>query len=715
MRHLIKGVHSGSELMYAKAEADLAAAVEKFGADKAVGFPDTGYPCAIIWQYTEIKVATLADLQEALKVIREKWLHKELRVNSVFDCGIGTAMCAEIIEIVKYIDNPKPYGDEYHGAMSDAEVRELGLPLVTEDIPGFVVMIGPAPSDEEARDMIKGYQSRGIFVFLIGGIIDQARRMGVTMNFKVRVVDVGPDIWCVSHVVNLVMRAAMIFGNVQPGDYWGMNTYTLERIRAFVNAYTPVDDYTLACGAGAICLGFPVITNEPEETWRIPKSLIIYPNTKDWIETSLEARDIKIKVTNMDIPITFNSAFEGEIIRRGDMHFDAYGARLDCFELVTGKDVRDIEDHRITVHGPDFDTFTPGSMVNLAYIAHVGGKNMQSDFESVFERKFHSWINCLEGVMHTGQRDQIRIRVSKSALEAGFRARHIGEVLYAKLMSEYDAVIDKVEIDVYTDPAECTRLRHEVAVPIYNARDDRLANLTDEAANCFYTCTMCQSFSPSHVCIVTPERLGLCGAVSWLDAKATNQLNPNGPCQIVSKDDCLDEFIGIWPDVDRAVKEFSQGHLEKVTLYSLFQDPMTSCGCFECICGMEPSTMGVVIVNREYAGSTPLGMSFAELASMTGGGQQTPGFMGHGKHFIASKKFMRAEGGLARIVWMPSHLKEEVAANLNKTAKELYGIDNFTDMICDETIASSADDLEAMINFLTEKGHPVFGMEPFDI
>ena len=717
MRHLIKGVHSGSELMYAKAEADLAAAVEKFGADKAVGFPDTGYPCAIIWQYLEIKVATLADLQEALKVIREKWLTAEpvLRVNNVFDYGIGTAMCAEIIEVVKYIDNPKPYGDDYHGAMTDAEVRELGLPLVTEDIPGFVVMIGPAPSDEEARDMIKGYQSRGIFVFLIGGIIDQARRMGVNMNFKVRVVDVGPDIWCVSHVVNLVMRAAMIFGNVQPGDYWGMNTYTLERIRAFVNAYTPVDDYTLACGAGAICLGFPVITNEPEETWRIPKSLIIYPNTKDWIETSLEARDIKIKVTNMDIPITFNSAFEGEIIRRGDMHFDAYGARLDCFELVTGKDVRDIEDHRITVHGPDFDEFEPGSMVNLAYIAHVGGKNMQSDFESVFERKFHSWINCLEGVMHTGQRDQIRIRVSKSALEAGFRARHIGEVLYAKLMSEYDAVIDKVEIDVYTDPAECARLRHEVAVPIYNARDDRLANLTDEAANCFYTCTMCQSFSPSHVCIVTPERLGLCGAVSWLDAKATNQLNPNGPCQIVSKDDCVDEFVGIWPDVDRAVKEFSQGHLEKVTLYSLFQDPMTSCGCFECICGMEPSTMGVVIVNREYAGSTPLGMSFAELASMTGGGQQTPGFMGHGKHFIASKKFMRAEGGLARIVWMPSRLKEEVAANLNKSAKELYDIDNFTDMICDETVASSADDLEAMINFLTEKGHPVFGMEPFDI
>jgi acetyl-CoA synthase len=86
---------------------------------------------------------------------------------------------------------------------------------------------------------------------------------------------------------------------------------------------------------------------------------------------------------------------------------------------------------------------------------------------------------------------------------------------------------------------------------------------------------------------------------------------------------------------------------------------MTSCGCFECICGLEPASNGVIIVNREYAGSTPIGMSFAELASMTGGGEQTPGFMGHGRHFIASKKFMRAEGGIAACL-DPKMLKDAV-------------------------------------------------------
>ncbi len=720
MRRLFDRVFCGNDEMYAKAEAALAEAVAKYGADHVMKMPDTAYNCAIILQYTGIKVETLGDLQKAMEAIKNDWMPRTQKTQSIFFSGFATAMAAQVIEACKYVENPAPYGTgddrQYWGHMTDAEVRELGVPLVTEDIPGFVVMIGPAPSDEEARDTIKGYQSRGIFVFLIGGIIDQARRMGVTMDFKVRVVPVGPDIWQAAHIVDLVMRAAMIFGNVQPLDYWAMNTYTLERIRAFVNAYKPVPDIVVGAGACCIALGFPVVTNDHEDVHVVPKSLVIYDNTQDWIDASLEARDIRIKVTTMDIPIAFNTAFEGEIIRRKAMQFETYGATHPAFELVQTKDVKDIEDHKITVIGPDFDEFPEGADdICLAYIAYVGGKTMQHDFESVFERKFHSWINCLEGVMHTGQREQIRIRVSKTAFEAGLRAKHFGEVIYAKLKNEYDTVIDKCEVEVITDPAKVAELKENLAMPTYAHRDERLAGLTDEAADVFYTCTMCQSFSPSHVCIVTPERLGLCGAVSWLDAKATNQLNPNGPCRVVSKEGCIDERIGIWPDVNRAVNEFSQGHLTAVTLYSLFQDPMTSCGCFECICGMEPASMGVVIVNREYPGSTPLGMSFADLASMTGGGQQTPGFMGHGKQFIGSKKFMRAEGGLGRIVWMPSKLKEEVAEALNASAKTLYGIDNFTDMVCDETVAASADDLDKMLEFLNEKGHPVLSMEPFDI
>ncbi|MDO4371583.1 MAG: acetyl-CoA decarbonylase/synthase complex subunit alpha/beta, partial [Clostridia bacterium] len=551
-------------------------------------------------------------------------------------------------------------------------------------------------------------QSRGIFVFMIGGIIDQVHSAGVATGFPVRVVPVGDDIWSVGHIISLVTRATMIFGATTPGDAEAFHDYTMKRIFAFVNAYAPVNDITVACGAGAIKLGFPVITNDTDDMWAVPKSLIINTNTKDWIETSLEARDIKIKVTNIDIPVAYSSAFEGEIIRRKDMQVEMDGSRVDCLELVQTKEAHEIEDHAIIVEGPDFDSFEFGSKIPIAYIVDVAGKNMQTDFEGVMERKFHSFLNCIEGVMHTGQRDMIRIRVSKAAFDAGFRAKHIGEVLYAKIKSDFDAVVDKCQVRIYTDPAKVKELR-EMGNHVFDHRDERLKSLTDESVDVFYTCILCQAFSPSHVCIVTPERLGLCGAVSWLDAKATNELDPQGPCQIVPKTRPIDERLGAYEDVNEAVNKYSHGALEKVTLYSIMEDPMTSCGCFECICGIEPLSNGVVIVNREHAGMTPLGMTFSEMASMTGGGVQTPGFMGHGKHFIASKKFMKAEGGLARIVWLPKALKDQVKDRLNESAFELYGIENFADMIADETVT---EDMEELYAFLTEKGHPVLGMEP---
>ena len=587
-------------------------------------------------------------------------------------------------------------------------IRELGVPLVTGDIPGVAVILGKAASAEEAAALVKSYQAQGILVTLVGDIIDQLAEINYKTGANVRVIPLGKDVTSVIHVVSVALRAALIFGNVKPGDAATLMEYTMKRVPAFVNAFAPLNDVIVACGAGAIALGFPVITNQADVP-RVPKSLICQTDVSKWNATSLEARDIKIKITNIDIPVAFASAFEGEIIRRKDMQVEFDGSRVDCAELVQTCDASEVEDHKITVIGPEADEMELGSKNSIAYVVKVAGKNMQADFEPVIERKFHNYINCIEGVYHTGQRDMQRIRISIDAFNAGFRIKHLGEVLYAQVKNEFDAVVDKCEVVIYTDPAECTRVRHEVAIPTFEKRDERLDNLTDESVDVYYSCILCQAFSPSHVCVVTPERLGLCGAVSWLDAKATNELDPAGPCQVITKERPIDENLGAYEDVDEAVQKFSQGALEHVTLYSIMQDPMTSCGCFECICGIEPFSNGVVIANREYAGMTPLGMTFPEMASMTGGGVQTPGFMGHGKHFISSKKFMKAEGGIERIVWMPKELKEFVADRLNATAKELYGIDNFTDMIGDETVA---EDPETLVAFLTEKGHPALSMDP---
>ena len=557
--------------------------------------------------------------------------------------------------------------------------------------------------------VVKDYQSKGIVSFLIGDCIEQCVEQGVKMGLELRVVPLGHDVTSVIHVVTVAVRAALIFGNLEPGNLAGLIDYTKNRVPAFVNTFGPLNEVVVSAGAGAIALGFPVVVDQPIGDLQVPGALEAVTDYDLTVKRSLELRNIKIKAAAVKVPVAFAAAFEGEIIRKGDMQVEMSSHASPTCELVTMRDIDKVEDHKITVIGPDFDQVELGAELPLATYVEVAGSKMQKDFEPVIERKIHAWFNYLEGVMHTGQRNLIRIRISKAAFESGLRLKDMAEVLYAMIMDEFGSVVDKCQVTLVTDKEKVEKILAEEAMPAYNARDERLESMSDESVDTFYTCILCQSFSPSHCCVVTPERLGLCGAVSWLDAKATNELNPTGPCQPIKKIGCTDERTGAYTEVNKVVGEATHGAVEQVTLYSLIEDPMTSCGCFECICGIMPEANGVIICNREYAGMTPSGMSFGELASMTGGGVQTPGFMGHGRHFIASKKFISAEGGIERIVWMPKELKDDVAPRLNKTAKELFGIDNFTDMICDDTIAT---DTEGVMAFLEEKGHPALGMDP---
>lgn len=704
--NLFKTIFTGSNQALEAATGLVNGLVESKGRDFKVAFPDTAYSLPIIYAATGKKVTNLGELQEALEIVKSL-INETYKLEHALNAGLATAVAAEIIEAAKYVD-AAPYSEPCVGFVPDPVIRSLGVPLVTGDIPGIAVILGECPDAETAAKVIKDYQSKGILTFLIGKVIDQAIEGKVKMGLDLRVIPVGYDVTSVIHVVSVAIRAGLIFGGVEPGNLPAFINYTTERVLAFVNAFGPLSELVVSAGAGAIALGFPVITDQ--EVTEVPTLLLTQKDYDKVVKTSLEARKIKIKITELPIPIAFAAAFEGERIRKNDMFAEFGGGKTDSWELVMMKELGEIEDHKITVVGPDIDSITnaPGRM-NLGVLVEVAGANMQKDFEPVLERRIHYFVNYMEGVMHVGQRNLTWIRIGKEAYEKGLRLNHLGEVLYAKMLDEFGSVVDKVQVTIYTKPEQCSTLREELAMPRYVERDERLSALTDESVDTFYSCNLCQSFAPSHVCIVTPERLGLCGAVSWLDAKATLELNPTGPCQAVPKDGVIDENFGIWEKVNETVSSISQGAVTNVTLYSILQDPMTSCGCFECICGIMPEANGVVIVNREYSSISPLGMTFGELASMTGGGVQTPGFMGHGRPFISSKKFMKAEGGVGRIVWMPKELKEHVGEKLNETAKELYGIDNFTDMICDETISTES---EGVLAYLEEKGHPALTMDP---
>ena len=699
-------IYKGANAVAGLTEGAVNDATAKHGADTKLAFPDTAYFFPTIYAATGVKVTKLGDLPACVDVMKSLITNKE-DLGDALNAGLATAVGAEIIEGLKYL-SPDPYaGGPGIGFVPDPVIRALGVPLVTGDIPGVAAVLGKAENPEDLAKVVKDYQAKGLLTFLVGEVIDQAAATGVKMGLDFRVIPLGYDVTAVIHVVTVAIRAALIFGAVPPGDLPTLLQYTKERVLAFVNAFGPLNEVVVAVGAGAIALGFPVIVDTDLGDNQVPGALVSVCDHSETAKQSLELRNIKIKIKEIPIPVAFAAAFEGEIIRRADMQTEFWSNKNPTCELVLMRNMNEVEDHKLTIIGEDLPA-EAGAELPIATYVEVAGSKMQTDFEPVIERKIHHWTNYIDGVMHTGQRNLIRIRVSKDSYAKGLRLKDLAEVIYCEVMDEFASVVDKCQVTIYTDKAKVEKILQDEAMPRYNARDARLAAMTDESVDTFYTCTLCQSFAPSHCCVVTPERLGLCGAVSWLDAKATKELTPTGPCQPIAKKGVIDECLGSYKEVNRIVSEATHGNVKSVTLYSIMEDPMTSCGCFECICGILPEANGVVIVNREYGGMTPTGMTFGELASMTGGGVQTPGFMGHGRHFIGSKKFISAEGGCARIVWMPKELKDDVAARLNKTVKELYGIDNFTDMVCDETIATEAEDVLA---FLESRHHPALGMD----
>ena len=308
--------------------------------------------------------------------------------------------------------------------------------------------------------------------------------------------------------------------------------------------------------------------------------------------------------------------------------------------------------------------------------------------------------------MHIGQRDISWVRVSKAGIEKGFTLKDIGVVLHAKFHQDFTKIVDKVQVTLYTKKKDVDDLTKRARAE-YKMRDERVDKMTDEDVETYYSCTLCQSFAPNHVCTVSPERTGLCGAYNWMDCKASFEINPTGPNQPVEKGESIDDRLGQWKGCNEFLKVASRGTFDHYNFYSIVNDPMTTCGCCECIAAILPLCNGIMTVNRDYLGMTPCGMKFTTLAGSVGGGVSTPGFVGHGKYNITQRKFLRAEGGIKRVVWMPSMLKEEIKERFNKRAEELE-VSDLLDRIADETIGETE---EAILPFLEEKQHPALTMD----
>jgi len=717
----IRGAHKFAK----QAEDILAQAIKEKGEDCEVQFPNTGYYIPIIYSMTGRTVERLADFKEVMKEIEDllpPLVDDDLWVpylGRALDAGMAALFAQEIIEACKYLVGPNPADGIWLGAADDVILRERGIQFVDGTAPGFAAVVGAAPDVETAVNIARKLQERYLYVFMSAHnngttFAEQLVEGGVQLGWETRLVPFGREITSAIYALGFASRAALSFGGVQPGDFRRNLLYNKNRIFAFVMALGEVTDEWYATAAGAINYGFPTIADSdiPEI---LPTGVCTYEHVVSRIphdqivEKAIEVRGLKVKITEIPIPISVSPAFEGERIRKEDMQAEFGGQRTPAFEWLRMREIDEVEDGNVEVIGPDIDSVEVGGKLPLGIVIEVTGRKMQSDFEPVLERQVHTFLNEAQGLWHMGQRDINWVRISKDAAKAGFVLEHIGKLLHAKYHDEYSSIVDKVQIKIYTEDKQVLALC-EQARAVYAERDARLEGMQDEDIETFYSCTLCQSFAPNHICVVSPERPGLCGAYSWLDCRAAYEITPSGPNQPIAKGTSVEPTVGQWDKVNAFVLKSSGGNIERMSQYSMIADPMTSCGCFECIAAVLPSTGGIMIVNREYPEMTPCGMKFSTLAGTVGGGQQTPGFIGHSKHYICSRKFIAAEGGIERIVWMPTMLKEDIKDGLAKRAEEAgLGGEDFLAKIADETTATTE---EEVLEFITKSQHPAMALEP---
>ncbi len=498
-RYIATRAIRGANALVIEAELMLKKAIREKGPDTPVVFPNTAYYLPLIYGMTGQEVNTLAQLQPILEHARTllhpvpSGKHWTPYLGETLDSGMATLMAAETIEAVRFVYElqPEPMlgfelagGTAYsnngnglvghlNGPIDDIQLRSWGIQLVDGRMPGFAAIVGAAKSNEVAVKIVRELQRRNILTFLSGNvngrsIIHQLSEEGVELGYDTYTVPFGTDTISAIYALGFATRSALTFGGLKAGQARDILLYNRERVFAFVLALGEVDDLKYAAAAGAINFGFPVIADTviPEI---LPTGVTTYEHVVSMpfdeidgaddleraerlVQKCIEIRGVKVQIADVPVPVPYGSAFEGEVVRKSDMRVEFGGKYSRAFEFLQMTSLDQVVDGKIELVGPTFDEIEDKGHMDLGIVVEVAGRKMQEDFEPVLERQIHYFINGASGIQHIGQRDIAWIRISNAAADKGFDLEHFGKILHARFHADFGAIVDKVQVTIYTDP-----------------------------------------------------------------------------------------------------------------------------------------------------------------------------------------------------------------------------------------------------------------------
>lgn len=642
---------------------------------------------------TGLKLSSLRDIRSSIPALVKLAEKPDQPV-----CWLASLAFYELILWLKY-----SLGKASVNPIPDEEARSYALKLVSGGASGVILVVGE--QFEDLKKLLVKAQKLGFIVLVASptyreileseAIVD--RRRGLISHVAESLFE------GLIYGLSFLVRIALISGKARPGDLDSARKTFRENLNPILAILT--GDVPREAVAGAITLGVPVFSTYT----LLPSEVEGYfeVDSADRLLTEASRRLSLLVALEHELPVGFSEIYEGKSVRSRDVYVEFGGGVTPYFELVVSRSLDEVDEGSVEVIGVDLDEMPEHSFQPLGILVEVSGVRMKPEYEPILERSIHRIINYGEETWHVGQRDRGWVRITRRGFDRGLRLSHLGLMIYIGLKRLYGDIASKIQVKLYTDEAEVSRLL-EYARRVYRERDARLIGLSDEDTGTFYICTVCQTFLPNHVCVITPERLGLCGTVSYLDAQVAYELKGEASgMKPVEKGRVLDPLRGEWENVDRTVAQLTHGAVNKVCLYSLTLNPTTSTLSFDCISVFIPECNGIMVVDSGYRGETPIGLDFNSLAGMISG-VQMPGFLGHSRRWILSRKYFKAEGGLKRIVWMPRTLKEALGEELEARCRE-EGLPDLPSKIADETSVKSLDEL---LDWLTKVKHPVLKLPP---
>lgn len=524
--------------------------------------------------------------------------------------------------------------------ITDDAFRRLCVGL-NEGSNGWALLIGL--SDEyKVDELFSRLSSRKLKPFAYGKVASILKK-------RFQFTDLGPRETGAIYFGQLLVRYALIYARDLGGDPHEISHSIEEYAPGVVLLLGEPDTQARNIVQGLMGLGAPVVSFR--EDYGLVGHIYTVQSLEEMMERVWKLPNIRARLVeraSAELPVPSGPIYRREILKEEAIDVRVESSKFGFIVSMPSTTEKD-------------SVYVQGSLDNasgFSVLVELGNPKVDPPITLWVDAIIQRVVKYAKGVkIQSRGGGGIEFLMTKEAKDAGFTLDHLGKLIITELRNEFLS-IGPVRVTFILNGSEERRLHAEIEA-YREERRNLIESASEDRLDTFYGCTRCRSFSLGHACTVTPDRPAQCSK-PWYMLKAYAVLAPGNtynPCTLIKKGECLDQIKGEYLGVNASTSTRTGGRVNRVYLHSIFGYPHTACSCFQNVAYYIPEVDGIAIMDRGYKGEAPGDMTWTKLANLVAGRQYRDGAATIATQYLRSQKFLQADGGYSRVVWMTETLK----------------------------------------------------------